>query len=272
LENSSTHHYRKKDEYISSSSDESGDDAAREQGGIFTFEAEDEPSGEKTSIGANMTTREKQLHQAILNGNLRNLFTNGNASTKLKIKPHRTLFKVEEMVKLMVEYDDLVRDDHRKKMSLPAMSKEQRVQVYSLASLYKFKKESTGKGNRIVPVLLKSKHSATPHKSILAQFVRDCAEKPYDTKSLYLDSDGERRIAIDKWDRTERGKTVPDFDGKKVGPVKFVGEHARPVGEDNLGNRMLRGMGWTGGGLGSKGQGIAEPIPQQIKFSRSGLG
>jgi len=53
--------------------------------------------------------------------------------------------------------------------------------------------------------------------------------------------------------------------------TKNIDENARPVGPDNIGNKMLHCMGWGGGGLGAKGQGIAEPISQQIKFSRSGL-
>ena len=32
------------------------------------------------------------------------------------------------------------------------------------------------------------------------------------------------------------------------------------ITEDNLGHQMLAGMGWKGGGLGSSGGGIAEPI------------
>ncbi len=29
-----------------------------------------------------------------------------------------------------------------------------------------------------------------------------------------------------------------------------MAEYAQPVSSDNIGNRMLRGMGWNGGGLG----------------------
>lgn len=33
-------------------------------------------------------------------------------------------------------------------LSLPPLTKEQRIQVYALASLYKFKKNSVGKGTK----------------------------------------------------------------------------------------------------------------------------
>lgn len=41
---------------------------------------------------------------------------------------------------------------------------------------------------------------------------------------------------------------------------------------DNIGNRLLRKMGWKGGGLGRDGEGIAEPIRVKEQFSREGLG
>ncbi|KAK4308778.1 hypothetical protein Pmani_019535 [Petrolisthes manimaculis] len=45
-----------------------------------------------------------------------------------------------------------------------------------------------------------------------------------------------------------------------------------PIDDNSLGNKLLRMMGWTGGGLGKEGKGITEPIrPVQI-FGRDGLG
>ncbi|XP_048885108.1 NF-kappa-B-repressing factor [Brienomyrus brachyistius] len=44
------------------------------------------------------------------------------------------------------------------------------------------------------------------------------------------------------------------------------------IKEDNIGNQMLRKMGWKGGGLGRDGEGIAEPIRVKEQFSREGLG
>lgn len=42
--------------------------------------------------------------------------------------------------------------------------------------------------------------------------------------------------------------------------------------EDNLGFKMLKMLGWTGGSLGSKGQGIVDPVSCEIKLGRGGLG
>ncbi|MEQ2290153.1 hypothetical protein AMECASPLE_000612 [Ameca splendens] len=44
------------------------------------------------------------------------------------------------------------------------------------------------------------------------------------------------------------------------------------IKEDNIGNQLLRKMGWKGGGLGRDGDGIAEPIRVKEQFTREGLG
>nr|XP_019553721.2 uncharacterized protein LOC109423234 [Aedes albopictus] len=54
-------------------------------------------------------------------------------------------------------------------------------------------------------------------------------------------------------------KVVEDFQEKKIG-------------ESNLGFKLLQKLGWTGGSLGSKNQGIVDPINCQIKIGRQGLG
>lgn len=42
--------------------------------------------------------------------------------------------------------------------------------------------------------------------------------------------------------------------------------------ENNLGFKMLKMLGWKGGSLGSKGEGIVDPINCEIKIGRGGLG
>ncbi|TNN63423.1 NF-kappa-B-repressing factor [Liparis tanakae] len=44
------------------------------------------------------------------------------------------------------------------------------------------------------------------------------------------------------------------------------------IKEDNIGNQLLRKMGWKGGGLGRDGEGISEPIKVKEQFSREGFG
>lgn len=42
--------------------------------------------------------------------------------------------------------------------------------------------------------------------------------------------------------------------------------------ENNLGFKMLKMLGWTGGSLGTTGEGIVDPINCEIKIGRGGLG
>ncbi|XP_076046485.1 uncharacterized protein LOC143028382 isoform X2 [Oratosquilla oratoria] len=44
------------------------------------------------------------------------------------------------------------------------------------------------------------------------------------------------------------------------------------LGDNNIGNKMMKMMGWTGGGLGKDGKGISEPIKPAHVLGREGLG
>ena len=150
---------------------------------------------------------------------------------------------------------------------------------------------------------------------MLAQFIRDSVESPTSLKALYLDLDQHgapppsasmamgmgMAMAASRERERETQQYGLESAGRERARARFVGENANPVGMDNVGNRMLRGMGWTGGGLGmctspilhttsaisptpslllkhtdcilgARGEGITEPISQKMKFSRSGLG
>lgn len=42
--------------------------------------------------------------------------------------------------------------------------------------------------------------------------------------------------------------------------------------ENNVGNQLLRAMGWQGGGLGASQQGIVDPVFAVMKSNKHGLG
>lgn len=44
------------------------------------------------------------------------------------------------------------------------------------------------------------------------------------------------------------------------------------IGNDNIGMKMMKMMGWSGGGLGKTSQGITEPVSVQQQMTREGLG
>ena len=45
-----------------------------------------------------------------------------------------------------------------------------------------------------------------------------------------------------------------------------------PIGDNNLGKKLLQKMGWRGGGIGKDGAGIEEPVTMKQVINREGLG
>ena len=58
-----------------------------------------------------------------------------------------------------------------------------------------------------------------------------------------------------------------DEDGKKV---QSLDTSTASIEEQNMGHKLLKLMGWSGGGLGKGGQGISEPIRAADFNSRQG--
>jgi len=53
----------------------------------------------------------------------------------------------------------------------------------------------------------------------------------------------------------------------------LVAEFAPPISSHNIGNKMLRNLGWEGGALGSNsGGGILCPVQAVVKNNKHGLG
>ena len=71
--------------------------------------------------------------------------------------------------------------------------------------------------------------------------------------------------------------SVSPLSGVSSGPLTFaveiVGQSAEPIPESNIGNRLLRSMGWApGSGLGRDGKGIQTPVMAEKRPRRKGLG
>ena len=85
----------------------------------------------------------------------------------------------------------------------------------------------------------------------------------------------ERRTLDTSKSKHVQKKTPISF---KLNPVKrTISAHAvslqKPIGEDNIGNKLLRKMGWkTGQGLGKDGSGITTPIEVKAVSKGAGLG
>lgn len=55
-------------------------------------------------------------------------------------------------------------------------------------------------------------------------------------------------------------------------PTTLEPASSTPLPNDNVGRKLMKLMGWTGGGLGKDQQGMTQPIESTLKISREGLG
>jgi hypothetical protein len=69
-----------------------------------------------------------------------------------------------------------------------------------------------------------------------------------------------------KTSSTPTPKTVAPKEGS------VVGAHEKPLDEKNIGNKLMRAMGWSGGGLGAKSEGIVDPVAAVYRKKKTGLG
>ena len=128
-------------------------------------------------------------------------------------------------------------------------------------------------------------HSASTHKEQPQTTYRDRAAE---RRSLYGSSSSVGNDLAD----LEIGDSNRDFASRKGDPMPFppgvgggriVGDANldtfevitadKAIDENNVGNRMLRNMGWQEGlGLGKDGSGMIEPVLAQATENRAGLG
>ncbi|XP_055639566.1 NF-kappa-B-repressing factor-like [Toxorhynchites rutilus septentrionalis] len=98
-------------------------------------------------------------------------------------------------------------------------------------------------------------------KAVKREFLTLMSEHCYQIirKSVLLSNVNVERKAVDGA-VDHRGRSVAgDFKEKKID-------------ESNLGFKLLQKLGWAGGSLGTKSEGIVDPINCQIKIGRKGLG
>ncbi len=70
-------------------------------------------------------------------------------------------------------------------------------------------------------------------------------------------------------------KQQADSDDLGLSKDEIFGDNekkAEAIPESNIGSKLLRAMGWKGGGVGKEGTGIAEPVKVEAVINREGLG
>lgn len=85
-------------------------------------------------------------------------------------------------------------------------------------------------------------------------------------------TEAEREARREKRSKQRRRERRAGLQRGSHGAGGVVGANAAAISEANVGHRMLALMGWTGGGLGREGEGIAEPIQAVRRTNRAGLG
>ncbi|XP_060688021.1 NF-kappa-B-repressing factor [Hemiscyllium ocellatum] len=99
----------------------------------------------------------------------------------------------------------------------------------------------------------------------------------YGTKKLVKHTAAEKALTILRETQPIVKSSKPGNTDAAISRSAILGRSAeealkQKITEDNIGNQLLRKMGWKGGGLGKEGEGIAEPIIVKEQFKREGLG
>ncbi|ORY06462.1 hypothetical protein K493DRAFT_203283, partial [Basidiobolus meristosporus CBS 931.73] len=174
---------------------------------------------------------------------------------------------------------DFVKQPRLASIPLPCMDRGKRRAVHLLAKEYNIVSKSKGSGNRKYPVLYRTQRTSIPANPIgITQILEGSHSIPRKTKSPYDLIKSEKRDkgkAKDKSATPSKASRVynPNSPIPPVGSV--VGQHARPIGESNIGHQMLQKMGWAPGQslTSSSSPGRTTPVEAIVRGkSRIGLG
>lgn len=142
--------------------------------------------------------------------------------------------------------------------------------VLELAHMYKLNTRNDGIGIDRHCVLIRTGNASVPSDfKRLDRFL----EKAQRSVDFFLQ--GPKKDRSKK--TLEPGKSSKSSKGRalsmSMASGTAIGEDARPIEDNNVGNRMLRKLGWSPGqGLGTEKSGCVEPIKAVFKGNRSGLG
>lgn len=151
-----------------------------------------------------------------------------------------------------------LQDPGQSELRLHPMQKQERDQLCHLANLYSL--QMTSDPNRLTcPVLTKTRNTMQAVRVEQVRLTRLQAR-------LHHLGDFKRRRKMPPGAVAAVANISPH-------PSPDVGSSAPPIPESNVGNQMLRGMGWEPGtGLGAHSNGIQEPIITPVRPKYVGLG
>ncbi|KAK0552862.1 squalene synthetase-like protein [Tilletia horrida] len=167
------------------------------------------------------------------------------------------------LVELNEQIQIFVRDSTKTTLSLPPMEKRARARVHELANAYNLTSKSTGTGNNRFTILTKGKASAG-FRSINQRKINWIVNGALSGGSFGLRPKGAKG-------KGGSGKNTASHATKNIEGAE-VGFGAEKIGEENVGHKLLKIMGWSeGAGIGIV-EGGSEPIAATVKTRKGGLG
>lgn len=182
------------------------------------------------------------------------------------------------------ELKAFVNDDIEDCLEMDPMPPLPRKFLHELAHIYGLKSKSAGQGRDRHCVLYKTERSSLPRNVKAVKVLVDRADQAV----LWMDksvSKGKKFTQASvpshvKETRVRGGKgkkksasSEPAVPSTKPAVGTVIGKHARPIAEDNIGNRLLQKMGWKPGqSLGVGDDGILQPVEAVVRGKRTGLG
>ncbi|RCI04510.1 hypothetical protein CU098_004741 [Rhizopus stolonifer] len=184
-----------------------------------------------------------------------------------------------EMLKIDSRLCEFVEDSTITSFQFAPMETHIRRQLHVLAAVYNLKSISVGAGNARCTVVSKTPMTSIPRdRRYINRFLSDIQNNMNEQnriigKNRMKEAKGKKKGGSNKnsGSSTPREKRGPSSTGPSHGTV--VGSDAAPIGESNIGHRMLAAMGWRQGeALGSNSEGILAPIEAVIRKKGRGLG
>eukprot|EP01103_Thecamoeba_quadrilineata_P005213 TRINITY_DN15039_c0_g1_i1.p1 TRINITY_DN15039_c0_g1~~TRINITY_DN15039_c0_g1_i1.p1 ORF type:complete len:483 (+),score=153.05 TRINITY_DN15039_c0_g1_i1:97-1545(+) len=181
------------------------------------------------------------------------------------------------------------------RLQLPPFDRKARLIVHELVSLYRITSESFGNGKHRQVVLKKQRHSSIPPAELIASFREHLLNGSFFYQHEVKFRKRDRKDRKDRKDKKKdkihyntphdhsnspqknfnnKNKFMKNGGQKEAanrGP-RTIAAGVNSIPDDNIGARMLREMGWQGGGLGAKQEGMQIPIDLVVKIDKYGLG
>ncbi|KAF7728483.1 hypothetical protein EC973_006036 [Apophysomyces ossiformis] len=215
---------------------------------------------------------EKQRHRMQLKEKKRS-----KEGKERKGNDHLDLRKIDSRIR------DFIKDDSISSYHFQPMSKHTRRQIHLLARAYNLDSSSIGHGAHRTPTLTKTDRTFMPtDRRYIDRFIEE-AQMTIDLKYKMASRKALRpeplpkgkKFNLPKHSGPKKGGPKSNKGAVDTGPAHgtVVGSGVAPIGESNVGHRMLAALGWKqGDALGANNDGIRVPIEAVIRKKRRGLG